>query len=124
METVVHTSDQIRSSMSHTPLALWDARPTSALVLGSATPAGRLHLLLPTVTVWPGNGCLPVAVMVGEHARYRLGAASTRQLHRRPSIARRRLRGHIEDEVWGMLTGIDTQNARGRTYRRRQPAAG
>ena len=52
------------------PHALWDARFASVLVPGPATPPGRLNLMLPArdgeALI---DGCLPVAVMVGEDAR-------------------------------------------------------
>jgi hypothetical protein len=61
-------NDQDRKS--DTPDALWDARFASVLVPGPATPPGRLNLMLPA---HDGealiDGCLPVAVMVGEDAR-------------------------------------------------------
>jgi len=56
--------------MCDTPDALWDARFASVLVPGPATPPGRLNLMLPArdgeALI---DGCLPVAVMVGEDAR-------------------------------------------------------
>ena len=59
-----------KNPMSDTPSALWDARFASVLVPGPATPPGRLNLMLPArdgeALI---DGCLPVAVMVGEDAR-------------------------------------------------------
>jgi hypothetical protein len=63
-------SEAIEDRKSDTPDALWDARSASVLVLGSATSPGRLNLMLPArdgeALI---DGCLPVAVMVGEDAR-------------------------------------------------------
>jgi hypothetical protein len=60
----------LRNVMADTPGALWDARFASVLVPGPATPPGRLNLMLPArdgeALI---DGCLPVAVMVGEDAR-------------------------------------------------------
>jgi hypothetical protein len=63
-------NEAIEDRKSDTPNALWDARFASVLVPGPATPPGRLNLMLPArdgeALI---DGCLPVAVMVGEDAR-------------------------------------------------------
>ena len=68
--SVRRTPSNPKASKSNTPHALWDARFASVLVPGPATPPGRLNLMLPArdgeALI---DGCLPVAVMVGEDAR-------------------------------------------------------
>jgi hypothetical protein len=67
---LISQRSDLEESQPITPDALWDARFASVLVPGPATPPGRLNLMLPArdgeALI---DGCLPVAVMVGEDAR-------------------------------------------------------
>jgi hypothetical protein len=56
--------------MCHTPLCILGCSLRAGAVPGPATSSGRLNLLLPTGDGEAlDDGCLPVAVTVGEDAR-------------------------------------------------------